>query len=111
MATAPSPAPGSTSGLSIGIGSIAINKNRQHPEQWTLPNQWNIEKREAYENWKVDLQCQIAHMDKQLCFMTQVAPQADVGIYPARVTINEEERLRIAREEMRGKMQTGVRRS
>ena len=43
--------------------------------------------------------------------MTQVAPQADVGVYPARVTIDEEERLRIARDEMRGRMQTGVRRS
>ncbi|KAK3091980.1 hypothetical protein FSP39_024159 [Pinctada imbricata] len=26
-----------------------LNKNSQHPEEWTLPHEWNMEKRELFE--------------------------------------------------------------
>ncbi len=42
-----SPEAGSSSST-IGLSSIVINKNKLHPEQWTMPGQWNIEKRETY---------------------------------------------------------------
>ena len=26
-----------------------LNKNSQHPEEWTLPHEWSMEKRELFE--------------------------------------------------------------
>ena len=39
----------STSGSSVGFSSNYINRNKPLPEQWTLPQEWNIEKRECYD--------------------------------------------------------------
>ena len=45
-----SPEPGgSTSGSTIGLSSIHINRNKPHPEQWTVPLEWSMEKRECYD--------------------------------------------------------------
>ena len=32
----------------IGLESINVNRNNPHPEMWTLPEEWNMEKRELY---------------------------------------------------------------
>ena len=32
----------------VGLGGVSLNKCRPLPEQWTLPHEWNIEKREIY---------------------------------------------------------------
>lgn len=40
---------GSYNSTSLGYSLIGINKNTSLPEQWTLPTEWNIEKREDFE--------------------------------------------------------------
>ena len=49
--TAPSPeALGGSSATSsmVGLSHISLNRNKPLPEKWTLPHEWNIEKREEY---------------------------------------------------------------
>lgn len=29
--------------------SSGLNKNAAHPEEWTLPHEWSMEKRELFE--------------------------------------------------------------
>jgi len=106
---------GSVDGSSSSAAGLprlpGFNSNRRHPEHWTLPKEWNIEKREAYDSWKVDLQCQISHIDKKLFEVTSYAPQADIGIYPQRTDAKEELRLKRLRDQLRGRMEAGLRRS
>ena len=44
-----SPGPGSSSSSSLELPAVqGLSKNSGHPEQWTLPHEWNIEKREMF---------------------------------------------------------------
>lgn len=46
----PSPAGlNSSASSTIEMPTIDVNKNMQHPQIWTLPHEWNIEKREMFE--------------------------------------------------------------
>ena len=33
----------------VGMDSVQLNQNVRHPEQWTIPQEWNMEKRELYQ--------------------------------------------------------------
>ena len=40
---------GSDTGSSLGLSSVNINRNKPHPEQWTVPQEWTMEKRECFD--------------------------------------------------------------
>ncbi|KAI8501099.1 hypothetical protein Bbelb_211940 [Branchiostoma belcheri] len=56
----------STNPARVSSGRTPINTNTKHPEQWTLLNDWNMEKREQYEYWFLDVQTQITNMATKL---------------------------------------------
>lgn len=40
----------SDSASSVDLPAISgLNKNAAHPEEWTLPHEWSMEKRELFE--------------------------------------------------------------
>ncbi len=106
----PEPA-GSVSGSSLGLENISLNRCKPHPEQWTLPHEWQIEKRELYEHWKLDLQSQISHIDKKLGKSLQEFPAEEVAGYRALTSEEEEEQRKRQISALRGQMQHGIRRS
>ncbi|KAK3590966.1 hypothetical protein CHS0354_034538 [Potamilus streckersoni] len=56
-----------------------LNKNQPLPEEWTLPHEWKIEKRELFENWKMDVQNQIANVARTLTDSLQKHPRDDIA--------------------------------
>ncbi|XP_045211344.1 uncharacterized protein LOC123562810 [Mercenaria mercenaria] len=55
-----------------------LSKASPHPEEWTLPHEWNIEKREMFENWKMDVQNQISNIAGTLSNSLRKHPRTDV---------------------------------
>lgn len=50
--------PNSDSNSSIGGGGVGgLNKNAPLPEEWTLPHEWNMEKREVFEVISICIVC------------------------------------------------------
>lgn len=75
-----SPGPGSSASSTLELPGVhGLSKNTGHPEQWTLPHEWNIEKREMFENWRMDVQNQIAHVAGSLTSSLRKHPRGDVG--------------------------------
>ncbi|XP_046352467.1 uncharacterized protein [Haliotis cracherodii] len=71
--------PDSSSGSTINLPSLNVSKLTPHPEEWTLPHEWNIEKREVFQNWKMDVQNQIANIATSLDKSLQHFPHPEVG--------------------------------
>ncbi|XP_070581055.1 uncharacterized protein [Ptychodera flava] len=67
-----SPDPGGSCASSmVGLTPIHLNGDARVPEQWQLVTEWNMERRQQrdinpYENWKFDVQSQIANMGYKL---------------------------------------------
>ncbi|KAK7111791.1 uncharacterized protein [Littorina saxatilis] len=77
MSTGPDSSSGSTV---VGLPLLSgLNRNDALPEEWTLPHEWKIEKREMFENWKMDVQNQIANIATNLNQSLQHFPHPDVG--------------------------------
>ncbi|KAL4240809.1 hypothetical protein ACF0H5_001597 [Mactra antiquata] len=64
-------------------------KASPHPEEWTLPHEWNIEKREMFENWKMDVQNQISNVAGMLVSSLQKHPRDDINQIDYRDTIED----------------------
>lgn len=47
---------------SFGLQNANVNRNTVLPEEWTLPKEHCMEKREPYSSWKADVQTQILNM-------------------------------------------------
>ncbi|XP_076458385.1 uncharacterized protein LOC143292092 [Babylonia areolata] len=72
--------PGSSSASSVELPTLAgMNRNQPLPEEWTLPHEWKMEKRELFENWKMDVQNQIANIATSLNESLQTFPHPEVG--------------------------------
>ncbi|XP_022313229.1 uncharacterized protein LOC111118187 [Crassostrea virginica] len=72
----------SDSASSVDLPAISgLNKNAAHPEEWTLPHEWSMEKRELFENWKMDVQNQIANLASSLEKSLAEYPNPDAGDY------------------------------
>ncbi|XP_064594391.1 LOW QUALITY PROTEIN: uncharacterized protein LOC135461274 [Liolophura sinensis] len=69
----------STSGSSAAEVTIGVSKLAPLPEQWTLPKEWNIEKRETFAFWKMDVQNQIANISGTLERSLSAFPHPDVS--------------------------------
>lgn len=81
MAARPiSAGPDSSAGSNMELPSVAgLNKLGVLPEEWTLPHEWKIEKRELFDNWKMDVQSQISNISRSLDNSLQTNPHPDVG--------------------------------
>lgn len=81
MANRPgSPGHNSSASSTIELPNVrGLNKQSTHPEEWTLPHEWNIEKREMFGNWKMDVQNQIANIAGTLTNSLQKHPRSDIG--------------------------------
>ena len=53
-----------------------IKTNNPLPEQWTLVNEWHIEKRSPLEDWRPLTNSQITHMYKQMKASIEQHPKA-----------------------------------
>ena len=49
MATTRVTSPDTSSSAGEHPNVAGLSKNSPHPEEWTLPHEWNIEKREMYD--------------------------------------------------------------
>ncbi|XP_052788966.1 uncharacterized protein LOC128224056 [Mya arenaria] len=78
MATRVTSPDSSSSAGDIPIVS-GLSKPSAHPEEWTLPHEWNIEKREMYDNWKMDVQNQISNIAEMLTSSLQKHPRPEVS--------------------------------
>jgi len=81
MAARPnSSGPESSAGSQAELPPVhGLNKMGVLPEEWTLPHEWKIEKRELFNNWKMDVQNQITNISKTLDTSLQQFPHPDVG--------------------------------
>ena len=64
---------------SVNVPTVSIKKNGPLPEEWTLPHEHSMEKREKYENWRMDLQNQIAGVAINLSRSLREYPNEDAG--------------------------------
>lgn len=64
---------------SVNVPAVSIKKNGPLPEEWTLPHEHSMEKREKYENWRMDLQNQIAGVAINLSRSLREYPNEDAG--------------------------------
>ncbi|KAJ8318455.1 hypothetical protein KUTeg_003546 [Tegillarca granosa] len=72
--------PISDANSSVGGGGVGgLNKNAPLPEEWTLPHEWNMEKREVFENWKMDVQNQVANIATSLGKSLKDYPHPDLN--------------------------------
>lgn len=73
--------PDSSSGSSVGLPPAlhGLNRHVVLPEEWTLPHEWKMEKRELFENWKMDVQNQIANLAQNLNTSLRHYPHPEVG--------------------------------
>ncbi|KAL5017894.1 hypothetical protein ScPMuIL_003616 [Solemya velum] len=79
MASNRAPSVGSNSSSAGEIPIVqGLSKKQPLPEEWTLPKEWNIEKRELFDNWKVDVQNQIANISGSLERSLETFPHPDV---------------------------------
>lgn len=80
MANRPnSSGPDSSAGSSAELPTVSMNKMGVLPEEWTLPHEWKIEKRERFDNWKMDVQSQISNISQNLQDSLQEFPHPEVG--------------------------------
>ncbi|GFO47690.1 hypothetical protein PoB_007419500 [Plakobranchus ocellatus] len=81
MANRPnSSGPDSSAGSSADLPAVSgLNKMGVLPEEWTLPHEWKIEKRERFDNWKLDVQSQISNISQNLKDSLQEFPHPEVG--------------------------------
>ncbi|XP_005094187.1 uncharacterized protein LOC101855474 [Aplysia californica] len=81
MAARPnSSGPDSSAGSSADLPPVSgLNKMGVLPEEWTLPHEWKIEKREVFDNWKMDVQSQISNISRNLNSSLQTYPHPEVG--------------------------------
>ncbi|RUS69003.1 hypothetical protein EGW08_023235 [Elysia chlorotica] len=81
MANRPnSSGPDSSAGSSAELPAVSgLNKMGVLPEEWTLPHEWKIEKRERFDNWKMDVQSQISNISQSLQHSLQEYPHPEVG--------------------------------
>ncbi|KAH3861901.1 uncharacterized protein LOC127870243 [Dreissena polymorpha] len=81
-----------------------LSKASPHPEEWTLPHEWNIEKREMYDNWKMDVQNQISNLAVTLKNSLQKHPRPEVAMfdYSDAVADNEVRKQLMGRERQAG---------
>ncbi|KAI0235660.1 hypothetical protein LSAT2_013820 [Lamellibrachia satsuma] len=92
-----------TSGTSsaLKLPAIQFKTNRPLPELWTLPREWNMEKREKYDTWKMDVQYQIAYLQRKFSEATiggaQFQREARYPI-PSRYDIKQRRTQRMADE-------------
>lgn len=59
----------------IKVSSL-IQTNHPLPEQWTLVNEWHIEKRSPFEDWRSLANSQIIHLYKQMKESVEQHPNA-----------------------------------
>ena len=64
---------------SVNVPTVSIKKNGPLPEEWTLPHEHSMEKREKYENCRMDLQNQIAGVAINLSRSLREYPNEDAG--------------------------------
>ncbi|OWF39010.1 uncharacterized protein LOC110465616 [Mizuhopecten yessoensis] len=70
----------SDTGSNVDMPAVhGLIKNARVPEQWTLPHEWNMEKREMFENWKMDVQNQVANIATNLERSLKEYPNPDAG--------------------------------
>jgi len=90
--------PDSSSASSVALPPLSgLNRNDVLPEEWTLPHEWKIEKRELFDNWKMDVQNQIANIATNLNQSLKHYPHPDVGRdfdYSDKVAVAEVEKKR-----------------
>ncbi|KAK3792660.1 hypothetical protein RRG08_032297 [Elysia crispata] len=81
MANRPnSSGPDSSAGSSAELPAVSgLNKMGVLPEEWTLPHEWKIEKRERFDSWKMDVQSQISNISQNLQLSLQEFPHPEVG--------------------------------
>ncbi|XP_076442299.1 uncharacterized protein LOC143281161 [Babylonia areolata] len=82
-----------------------LNRNGVLPEEWTLPHEWKIEKRELFDNWKMDVQNQIANIATNLNQSLEHYPHPEVGRtfdYSDQVSRAEVEKKRKVQEATEG---------
>jgi len=75
------------------------------PEEWTLPHEWKIEKREMFDNWKMDVQNQIANIATNLDQSLQHYPHPEVGRgfnYSDKITVAEREKNKKVQQAVEG---------
>ncbi|KAK6170007.1 hypothetical protein SNE40_018504 [Patella caerulea] len=76
------PASGGAASISSCAGIPVISAQTKHtplPEEWTLPHEWSIEKREIFQNWKMDIQKQIANLAGSLESSLSDHPHPTIG--------------------------------
>ncbi|ELU16812.1 hypothetical protein CAPTEDRAFT_205282 [Capitella teleta] len=104
----------SVASSAVGMDSFRLTRQQVLPEQWTLPKEWNIEMREMFGNWKLDVQSQIKHLDVQLNRSLTFYPcelSKRPSLFPLTESAEEtgeEAKLRLLNS---GQMQTGLRRT
>ncbi|KAK2192275.1 hypothetical protein NP493_35g03000 [Ridgeia piscesae] len=59
----------------LKLPAITFKTSRPLPELWTLPREWNMEKREKYDTWKMDVQYQIAYLQRKFREVTTAGAQ------------------------------------
>jgi len=109
MAARPSSSgPDSSAGSNAELPPVeGLNKMGVLPEEWTLPHEWKIEKRESFGNWKMDVQSQISNISRTLNSSLQSYPHPEVGdrLQSLEERAEQEEHMRLQR------MQLGLNRS
>ncbi|PVD39541.1 hypothetical protein C0Q70_02176 [Pomacea canaliculata] len=82
MASRPvSSGPGSSNASSVDLPPLTgINRHGALPEEWTLPHEWKMESENRLrQNWKMDVQNQIAHIAQTLDASLRHYPHPEVG--------------------------------
>jgi len=52
---------------SFGLANINLPEPKlQHPQEWRLPKEHKMEKREQYSSWQLDVKSQIDHIEEKL---------------------------------------------
>ncbi|XP_052068832.1 uncharacterized protein LOC127708074 [Mytilus californianus] len=64
---------------SVNVPAVSVKRSAPHPEEWTLPHEHSMEKREKFENWRMDLQTQIAGVAINLSKSLREYPNEDAG--------------------------------
>lgn len=51
---------------SYGLGPMTFQTGEVHPQEWTLPHEHKIEKREDYSYWFTDIQASILNCARSM---------------------------------------------
>jgi len=98
--------PDSSHSSSLDLPNVqGLSKASPHPEEWTLPHEWNIEKREMFGNWKMDVQNQIAYLAGSLEESLRKHPREDIDNFDYSDTVenNELKKMIQQRERIAGR--------